>query len=92
MAQVKEGRPPVSAITVSSAKDDLMDLLAHRLRTKGDGTFASRHEVLGIVTEEFYELLEAVKSESTDRLKAELLDVAVGCLFGVACINAGYVE
>lgn len=77
-------------ITISMAEIHLK--LKKRLQTYGNGTFASKHEILGIIAEEYHELVEAVKNEDLNNVKEELLDIAVGCLFGIACINAKGVE
>jgi hypothetical protein len=69
--------------------------LARRINEKGAGTFASRHEILGTVTEEYHELEDAVMIKSISGLediKDELLDIAVACVFGVTCIDANTLE
>lgn len=63
--------------------------LQRRLSEKGRLSYASRHETLGIITEEFLELVEAVKSGVGIDVESELLDIAVGCIFGVASFRAG---
>ena len=65
----------------------LDEAMAERLREKGTGTFASSHEVLGVIQEEFDELLAAVRGNDITAVKYELLDIAVGAIFGVACIE-----
>jgi NTP pyrophosphatase (non-canonical NTP hydrolase) len=62
-------------------------MLESRLDQKGWGTFSSRHEILGILTEEFHELVEAVKSGDNVDVQSELVDIAVGALFGAVCIE-----
>jgi len=59
-----------------------------RLKHRGEGTFASQHEILGIITEEYHELVQAVHGNDKDELIEELLDVAVGAVFGIASIIA----
>ena len=59
-----------------------------RLGQKGFGTWLSRHEILGFLTEEYLEAVEAVHSKSISEVEAELLDIAVGCIFGIACIES----
>lgn len=55
-------------------------------RRKGPFALISRHEILGAVTEEFHELVEAVRSDEDPRVTSELFDVAVAALFGIASI------
>jgi len=58
-----------------------------QLRLKGYGTFASRHEILGSVTEEYHELVDAVHRNDMFDCEKELADVAVAAIFGLACIK-----
>jgi NTP pyrophosphatase (non-canonical NTP hydrolase) len=67
--------------------DDFRRMLGHRIVEKGDKTFASRHEVLGVLTEEFQELVDAVKSNSMDSFEAELLDIMVGAFWGLCSLK-----
>lgn len=81
--------------TVANAVEDLKKQLVFRLEQKGKGTFASSHEILGIITEEYHELVEAVRlhgDEKARRIKSELMDIAVACVFGAACINEGKMD
>jgi NTP pyrophosphatase (non-canonical NTP hydrolase) len=63
-----------------------------RLEEKGPGAYSSRHECLGIVEEEMHELVEAVRSGRFRDVINELMDVAVGCVFGIASIESGKVD
>lgn len=89
-------RPNVNEAFVLKAVEAAGDKLNRRLRQKGRGTYASRLEILGALTEEFHELTQAMISEpiagTKHSVREELLDIAVGCLFGIACIDAGYVR
>ena len=68
------------------------DEISRQLKDKGKGTFSSRHEILGMVDEEHDELKDAVRSEGIQRVKAELADIAVGCIWGIASIEAGTID
>lgn len=85
-------RAKINDMTVALACAEASRVLQDKIREKGSGTFASRHEILGLLEEEHFELIQAVRSESLERVKEELYDIAVVCLFGAACINAGTVE
>ena len=65
----------------------LLAALQEAFRKKGLGEFISSHETLGVVTEEFHELVEAVRSNDTSKIKAELMDLAVAATFGYICIK-----
>jgi len=66
--------------------------LDYRLNEKGSGTFSSRHEIQGCVTEEYHEAVVALKTNDVEHYKKELLDIAVSCIFGVACIESKTIE
>lgn len=63
--------------------------LGIRLNEKGFGSFTSSHEILGVVTEEYWELIGAIKSNNQNSILHELMDIAVGCIFAYACIQNG---
>ena len=79
-------RPNIDHKKLSYAENHVIGLLNKRLHQKGSGVFASPHEALGIITEEYFELIEAVKSNEDARVLDELADIAVGCLIGMASI------
>ena len=63
--------------------------LEYRLREKGTGAFTSRHEGLGVIAEEYAELLDAVRRDHNHKLfMDECVDVAVSCLFAIASMRA----
>ena len=80
-------------VIIESHIDDALVIvkqkLMQRLESKGDGSYTSIHEILGIITEEFHELVDAVKSDETFQVKDECLDLGVAAVFAIACINAG---
>lgn len=79
-------RPDIPQETIMKALDQVMDKLGSRLIQKGSGTFKSSHEILGVVTEEYDELIQAVRSNDNKKLEHELIDIAVACVFGLASI------
>lgn len=60
--------------------------LLNRLAQKGRGSIISAHETLGILEEEFYELKMAVHGKVQSDVIEELLDIAVGAVFGIASL------
>jgi NTP pyrophosphatase (non-canonical NTP hydrolase) len=72
---------------VMEAVEKTVEKLRFRLKQKGYGTFASRHEILGVITEEYKEFVDAVHSKNYDEMKSEITDLAVGCIFGLACLE-----
>lgn len=84
----KDHRQQITEQQVSDAAGLVRYWLFERLTEKGYGAWLSRHEILGFLTEEYDEAIEAVHSKSKAEIKAELVDMAVGCIFAVACIDA----
>lgn len=85
-------RQIVPTETIGQAILELEEALAYRLKEKGDGAFVSIHEILGVVTEEYQELLDAVHAINSHHTSLrdvhwELLDIAVACIFAIACIK-----
>jgi hypothetical protein len=72
---------------------EVLSLLAKRLKAerkkKGDGVFASRHEISGVVREEYREFDDEVQRGHLDDIERELLDLAVAALWGVVSIKEG---
>lgn len=85
----KDHRPQITRFKVQKAIAETRDKLLDRLdNDKGWGSWLSRHEILGFLEEEAYEVKKAVHRGSLDDIKSELLDVAVGCIFAMACIDS----
>ena len=84
----KEHRQQITEQEVNEAVATIRYHLFRRLEQKGFGTWTSRHEILGFLTEEYHEAIEAVHSKTANEVKAELVDIAVGCIYGVACIDS----
>ena len=70
----------------------IVDKLYKRLNQKGYGTFSSRHEILGVITEEYEEFVDAVHSKDRENIKEEIMDLAVGAIFGLVCLDENTVE
>ena len=87
-------RPGVDRVDVLDAVNDLMEKLTKRLNEKGNGSFSSKHEILGVLEEEFHELVDSVRKhgDTSEEIIQELLDIAVGAIFGVACIKTKKVD
>lgn len=73
---------------ISEALTMLGISLRRRLLEKGRDSFVNAHEILGATEVEMVELREAVHIKEPQRVSEELLDVAVGCVFGVASLKA----
>lgn len=89
---VERQKVPQSVIKLSMM--DIEAKLEFRLKQKGSDTYASKHEIVGILEEEFLELKEELRIDTPEgysNFGKELMDIAVGAIFGLACIKAGLV-
>ncbi len=80
-------RPEVPAIDALRVLTELRDALDRRLGKHGSGAYAGPHEILGVIDEEYDELRDAVRSNVDADTAAELMDIAVGCVFGIASLR-----
>ena len=78
---------------LTEAINSVVEKLECRVGQKGLGSMASSHEILGILTDELAEFRDEVHQKSgADRKVAELIDVAVAAIFGIASIKSGGVD
>jgi len=84
---MKNNRKTISQETLKTSICQISDKTDFRLKQKGYHAWQSTHEILGIITEEYWELQEAIKNNDKDAIKKELIDIGVACHFGVACID-----
>jgi len=82
-------RTQLSDKAVEVAIKMLETKLYDRLAQKGWDSWVSSHEILGLATEEYAELIEAVHSNNLVTVTQECLDLAVVCVFAVACLEGG---
>jgi hypothetical protein len=68
---------------VDAALDVIREKILEKLEEKGPHSLCSIHEILGIVTEEYDELVLAVRSNKHKAVMAECEDIAVGAIFGL---------
>ena len=67
--------------------------LVYRLQQKGMGSYASVHEILGILKQELEEYNDAVHQRTSENDKVEeLKDIAVAAIFGIASIRSGGID
>lgn len=86
-------RPDTTQEDLESAVRATLEKLNARLKEKGISSFASKHEILGILVEEMRELEDAVRAHGNPNgFKEELLDIAVGAIYGIACFDAGTLD
>jgi NTP pyrophosphatase (non-canonical NTP hydrolase) len=78
-------REIVSTEAVQAASKAFFEKLESKLKEKGLGTFKSSHEVLGVLQEEFAELVDAIRENDMEEFEEELLDIMIGAYWGLIC-------
>jgi len=79
-------RPEYNPDILDLVFERVKDKLHYRLLQKGKGIYMSSHEILGIITEEYDEYKAEVRANNAFGQEEELLDIAVGCVFGLASL------
>jgi hypothetical protein len=82
-------RERVTKEQVEQGVKDLHAKIEERLLEKGRHPWASRHEVLGVITEEYQELIETVRNGGDAALCHELMDIAVAAIYGYINVKNG---
>ena len=85
-------RPKADPQLIRDTFEILQTALDARIMQKGDGIFRNYHEISGVLTEEMNEFEEEVHNNHMSAIRSELLDVAVGALWGVVSIDSGEIE
>lgn len=74
---------------VTAALDRVKKQLSAKIAKRGMGRYGSVHEIYGIVAEEFdKELLDAMHANNYTEFENELVDVIIGCLWGLASMKS----
>lgn len=90
--EVSAERPQLSADDINITFTQLQNKTQDRLLEKGKGILISRHEMLGVITEEYDELIRAVEGGDMGDVEDELVDITVAGIIGIASIKTGQVE
>ena len=72
---------------MESAVTQIMQKLMKRLAQKGRFAYASSHETYGIIAEECAEFLDEVRANDVGNQQKELIDIAVGAIWGLASLK-----
>lgn len=70
------------------AVDMVLAKLKHRISKRGDSPHASKHESLGVITEEYTEFIEAVHSKCDIEIANEAVDIAVAAIYTISSMLA----
>ena len=82
-------RMKVRQATIDAAMQEFRAMLTKQIEAKGDVAWASSHETLGVVTEEYTELVSAIRENHLPAVKNELLDIMVAAFWGIASAKQG---
>lgn len=85
-------RPTITDENIKKSITDVIGAFNRKLENKGKGALISLEEILGKLTEEYFEVEEEVHENKRNSLKNELTDVAIVCLWGIASIEQSYNE
>jgi len=85
-------RPVITDADLERVIQVVVRKLEFRMKEKGRGAFVSSHEIMGIVSEEYDEMKEAVQENDHNKLFDELADIAVGSIKGMASMQAGKLD
>lgn len=83
----RKSRHQLTKKHVTWAMDRIEKQLAGKISKRGMGRYESVHEIYGIVAEEAYELLKATHENHHSNFEDELIDVCVGCIWGLASMK-----
>ena len=78
-------RKRIREADITSAFSVVKEHMKEVLKKHGDGIFSTTHEMLGTITEEYHELIEAVRSNKPLKVMRELSDLGVLAVFSLAC-------
>jgi len=81
-------RPQISKKAIKEARDEIYQKTLSAFQQKGWGSLASIHELSGVLKEEYDEVSDEIHASNYPMLIEELKDLAVACLFGIACIKS----
>ncbi len=79
-------REKIKLENIENSFEIIRSILYDKLKEKGDGSFSSTHEIIGLLDEEFNELRDACHENNINNFGSELIDVAIIAIFGYACI------
>lgn len=76
-------RQTVTQAIIDQTILQIQNQLQKSLNKHGLGLPFSYHEVLGAITEEYQELIEAIRDGDSDNVESEMADVAVAAIWGL---------
>lgn len=90
--EVSAGRPQITEDNINNTFTQIHNKTKYRLNEKGAGILISRHEMLGVITEEYTELCSAIENCDILDVEDELVDITVAGIVSLASLKTGKVE
>lgn len=81
---MSDDRKRVSIESLLKAQALINKKLQQAVGIHGPGVYVNYHECLGIITEEYQELVMAVRRNRSEDIVNELADVAISAIWGIA--------
>lgn len=80
-------RKPITVESEIAAFEAFKKAVKEVKSLRGSGTFSSRHEILGILADEYHQLTRAVQNYNSDDFEVQLLDILATSFLGIASIK-----
>jgi NTP pyrophosphatase (non-canonical NTP hydrolase) len=80
-------RPEITPTELNAAFAYVKEKMDRRIQKYGWGSYASAHEALGKLMEEFNELQQAIQKKDSVEIWMEFADVAIPCIFAIAGLH-----
>ena len=88
----QDTRLVVSSFNCDHILEIISKELEKKVMEKGPLSFSSSHECLGVITEEYYELIEAIKNNDDVDVISELKDVIISAIWGLTSYHASLID
>jgi hypothetical protein len=80
-------RPIVTLQQVEDVTKQLIERIAKKTAIIGEGAFISRNEILGCVTEEYHEFINATHDNDSLSSINELYDIIIASVWGITSLQ-----
>jgi NTP pyrophosphatase (non-canonical NTP hydrolase) len=84
----EDNRPSVTTEDLKKIIETLGLFIGKKIQKHGDKAFHNPHHALGILVEEYHELVEAVRKNEDNEFNDEMMDIAVVAIWWLASKNA----
>jgi len=81
---MRKERKEVTEDHLDMAFDIFRYSIKMRMKKHGPLSFITKHESLGVITEEYLELIEAAKLKTSKGFDCEMIDIGVATIFHIA--------